>query len=97
MLCSSPMSARIWEKTGSVLPSEAGICSPHWFMAESSPMVFSATVFPPVFGPVMTSVSKSSPRFRSIGTALAGSSSGCRARRRLMLLSESSAAEASIL
>ena len=29
MLCSSPMSARIWLNTGRLLPSAAGICRPH--------------------------------------------------------------------
>ena len=47
-------------------------------------MVFSVTVLPPVFGPVMTNVSKVVPSDTVTGTALAGSSSGCRARRRSM-------------
>ena len=36
-----------------LLPSETGMRSPHIVIAERSPAVFSATVLPPVFGPVM--------------------------------------------
>ena len=86
MLCSSPISARIWLNTGRLLPSSAGICNPHWFMAASRPMVFMDTVLPPVLGPVITRVSKLSPSSRLMGTALLWSSKGCRARRRTMPL-----------
>ena len=72
MLCSSPISARMWLNTGRLLPSAAGMCRPHWFMAASRPMVFSETVLPPVLGPVMTRVSKLSPSSTLMGTALAG-------------------------
>ena len=71
MLCSSPMSARMWLNTGRLLPSSAGICRPHWFMAASRPMVLMETVLPPVLGPVITRVSKLSPSSRLMGTALA--------------------------
>ena len=92
MLCSSPMSARIWLNTGRLLPSSAGIWRPHWLIAESRPRVFMDTVLPPVLGPVMISVSKPSPSSRLMGTALAWSSSGCLARRRIRPLSSSAGA-----
>jgi hypothetical protein len=47
-------------------------------MRAASPSVFSATVLPPVFGPLITSARRR-PRSRSIGTAVAGSSKGWRA------------------
>ena len=53
--CSSPMSANSVRNTGSVEPAAAGMCSPAWAISASSPAVFSATVLPPVFGPVMSS------------------------------------------
>ena len=53
-------------------------------------MVFSVTVLPPVLGPVMTSVSNSSPSSTSMGTAVSFAKSGCRALRSTMPLSESS-------
>ena len=52
--CSSPMSARISSKTGSAA-SSAGGRRPHWCSTAARPSVFSATVFPPVFGPLITS------------------------------------------
>ena len=79
MDCSSPMSARTRSKTRTALPSEAGIWRPHWAMRVSKPMVFKVTVLPPVLGPVMTRVSKPSPRDRSLATAVFLSSRGCRA------------------
>ena len=53
--CSSPMSANSDLKTGSFEPGSAGTCRPACAIAASSPAVFSATVLPPVFGPVMIS------------------------------------------
>jgi hypothetical protein len=50
------------------------------------------TVLPPVFGPVMTSVSNSPPSETSIGTAVSFGSSGWRARRSCRCLSVSSGA-----
>ena len=50
-------------------------------MRVSRPMVLRVTVLPPVLGPVITRVSNPSPSRRSLGTALAGSSRGWRARR----------------
>ena len=53
--CSSPMSANIDRKTGSRDPSAAGMRRPACAISASSPAVLSATVLPPVFGPVMSS------------------------------------------
>ena len=50
--CSSPMSAKSDRNTGSRDPSAAGMRSPACAIIASSPAVFSATVLPPVFGPV---------------------------------------------
>ena len=69
------MSARSRSKTGSTARA-AGGRRPDWCRSAATPSVFSATVLPPVFGPLMTSARRS-PRSRSIGTAVAGSSSGC--------------------
>ncbi len=55
MDCSSPMSANIDRNTGSRDPSATGIRSPACAINDSSPAVLSATVLPPVFGPVMSS------------------------------------------
>ena len=95
MLCSSPISAMISSNTGMVLPSAHGMCRPHCVIAESKPMVLSVTVLPPVFGPVMTSVSNSPPSVTSIGTAVSFGSSGWRARRSESCLSVSAGATAS--
>ena len=73
----SPMSASTSSKTGSDADS-AGGRKPAWCRSAASPSVFSATVLPPVFGPLITSA-RSAPSSRSIGTAVFGSSSGCRA------------------
>ena len=70
-LCSSPMSARMWWKTGTLLPSPAGMCMPDWAIRHSRPVVLSVTVLPPVFGPVMTSRLKPKPRRTSMGTTVA--------------------------
>ena len=50
-------------------------------MSVKRPTVFIETVLPPVFGPVITSVSKSVPSLISTGTTLFLSMSGCRAAR----------------
>ena len=47
-------------------------------------MVFSVTVLPPVFGPVMISVSKSLPSRTLMGTTFFRSISGWRARTNSM-------------
>ena len=67
-LCSSPMSARMWRKTGTLLPSPAGMCMPDWAIRQSRPAVLRQTVLPPVFGPVMISRLKPKPRRTSMGT-----------------------------
>ena len=90
-LCSSPMSAWTRAKTASMEPSSAGTNRPAVAMSDSSPAVLSATVLPPVFGPVMSSRSNSSPRSSVIGTtsprnngwrALSSLSTGCSGRPR---------------
>ena len=48
--------------TAIVLPCCAGMHIPHCAITVNRPSVLSETVFPPVFGPVITSVSKSLPR-----------------------------------
>ena len=78
MLCSSPISAKIFCITGSVVPGPAGIGIPAWFIRISSPAVFKATVFPPVFGPVITKVLYVLPAWISNGTTFSGSIKGCR-------------------
>ncbi len=75
--CRSPMSASTWSKTGSAAVS-AGGRSPAWWRSAARPRVFSATVLPPVLGPLITSARRL-PRSRSIGTAERASSSGWRA------------------
>ena len=77
--CSSPMSANTSSNTAISLPNCAGICMPDCAISVSRPTVFSVTVLPPVFGPVITSVVKSSPIHRLDGTTFSGSISGCRA------------------
>ena len=54
MLCSSPMSARTCSNTDSFEPSSAGIAMPACAISVSRPVVFSETVLPPVFGPVIS-------------------------------------------
>ena len=71
------MSASTSSKIGSAAVT-AGGRSPAWWSSAARPSVFRATVLPPVFGPLRTSA-RSGPRSRSIGTAVAGSSSGWRA------------------
>ena len=79
MLCSSPMSARMWRYTATRLPSPAGIISPHMAIRVNRPMVLRETVLPPVLGPVMIRASKLSPREMSVGTTWSLSIRGCRA------------------
>ena len=77
MLWSSPMSANTSLNIAILLLSATGIMRPDAAMSDRSPIVFIDTVLPPVFGPVMTSVSKSSPRRMSVATTVFGSISGC--------------------
>ena len=78
MLCASPMSANTLSKTDRDDPEAAGICNPAWCISTSNPIVFRATVLPPVFGPVITSARKSGPIDTVIGTT-SSPSRGCRA------------------
>ena len=54
-------------------PAAAGTCSPAWAINTSSPAVFSATVLPPVFGPVTTSTVVGGTILMSTGTGSDGS------------------------
>ena len=75
-LCSSPISTSTrWKKESSEF-SDAGIIRPHIAIRVRSPSVFRHTVWPPVFGPVITSVSKSFPKYKSTGTTLSEGISG---------------------
>ena len=74
--CWSPMSASTVSKTGSTACS-AGGRSPAWWSRAARPSVFSATVLPPVFGPLTTSARRP-PRARSMGTTASSGSSGWR-------------------
>ena len=97
MLCSSPISTRIFLYTLTLLPSYAGIIIPLAAIADKRPMVLIATVLPPVLGPVITRVSKSEPRRISVATTFLGSMRGCLALlRRVMPLSLSSGTDAFI-
>ena len=71
MDCSSPMSAKTVRNTGICEPSAAGISNPACAMSDSSPAVLSATVLPPVFGPVTTSTRTGGIRRTSTGTTAA--------------------------
>ena len=66
--CSSPMSANTDRNTGSRDPCSAGTCSPACAISASRPAVLSATVLPPVFGPVMTSTVVPGISLMSTGT-----------------------------
>ena len=89
MDCSSPISASTRETTRTVESSFAGIWRPHWAIRVIRPRVFRVTVFPPVFGPVITRVSNRSPNSRSLATAFFWSRRGCLAPRRRKYLSDS--------
>ena len=52
--CSSPMSAKTRVKRPMRVPRRAGICMPQYVMATNRPTIFSATVLPPMFGPLIT-------------------------------------------
>ena len=52
--CSSPISTKILSKIGNCDPLSAGTGRPDSAMSESKPAVFKLTVFPPVFGPVIS-------------------------------------------
>ena len=52
--CSSPISAKISEKTPTWLSSRAVMNNPDWAITWTKPNVLSVMVLPPVFGPVTT-------------------------------------------
>src|SRR2546422_751172 len=68
MLCSSPISAKTSSKTAISECSSAGMYRPAWAISVSRPTVLSATVLPPVLGPVITTMKNSCPRWKLIGT-----------------------------
>ena len=76
--CSSPMSAYALSNTDISLPMSAGMNMPLWVISTNSPTVFSVTVLPPVFGPVIISVLKSRPSHMSIGRTVSLGMRGCR-------------------
>jgi hypothetical protein len=71
------MSANTDRNTGSREPSAAGIISPDCAISARRPAVFSATVFPPVFGPVISNTVAGGMILIVTGTAAL--SNGCRA------------------
>ena len=77
--CSSPMSAKTLRNTGSREPGAAGMCNPAWAIRASSPVVLSATVLPPVFGPVMISTLAGGVNRMSTGTGSAARPAWARA------------------
>ena len=82
--CSSPMSANTDAEHRS-RADFAGTCRPACAISANSPAVFSATVLPPVFGPVMSSTRFGGSISTSTGTAC--SSIGCRAAVNCRLVS----------
>ena len=64
------MSAKTDRKTGSRDPSAAGIHKPVCAISARSPAVLSATVLPPVFGPVMSRLVAGGTILIVTGTAL---------------------------
>ena len=77
ILWSSPISAKILSNTKIEDCVEAGILRPLQAIAVKRPTVFNVTVFPPVFGPVITKVLNVVPNSSEIGTAFSWSKSGC--------------------
>ena len=75
--CSSPISAYTESKTATSEPSSAGIGRPACAITVQRPTVFSVTVFPPVFGPVITIVVISVPNSISLATDSLTGISGC--------------------
>ena len=68
MDCSSPISANTERNTGTCESSATGMSNPACARRGSSPAVFSATVLPPVFGPVITRTFTGGISRRSTGT-----------------------------
>ncbi len=83
--CSSPMSAKSVRNTGNVDPGAAGMCRPAWAISASNPAVLSATVLPPVLGPVIS-------RTRAGGASTMSTGTGVVARRRSASPSQSTTA-----
>ena len=77
ILCSSPMSAKIFLKMPVALPSLTGTNKPDWIISVNNPIVLSVTVLPPVLGPVITITLISGRNTISLATAFFGSKSGC--------------------
>ena len=77
ILCSSPMSQKISLKTDSSLDSSQGTKIPVIIIAVSSPVSFIVTVFPPVFGPVISKKRYFSPSRTVTGTTFSAAISGC--------------------
>ena len=71
--CSSPMSAKTERNTGTDDPGSAGMCSPACAISGSRPAVFSATVLPPVLGPVTSSAVAGGTSLMSTGVGVSGS------------------------
>ncbi len=84
MLCSSPISAYTPLYILSSLFSSAGISSPDCIISVRRPTVLSATVLPPVFGPVISMASRSD-RNTVMGTTRSFGISGCLAESREIL------------
>ena len=74
--CASPMSARNASQSGKTA-SAAGTGIPAWAIIPSSPVVLSATVLPPVLGPLMMSC-----RCWSLSARVSGTTASCCARKR---------------
>ena len=74
--CASPISARNASKRGKTA-SAAGTGIPAWAIMPSSPVVLSATVLPPVLGPLMMSC-----RCSSLSARVSGTTAPCCARKR---------------
>ena len=77
MDCSSPMSAKTERNTGTCESSATGMSSPACARRGNRPAVSRATVFPPVFGPVMTRTFTGGISRMSTGTGSGGHSLRC--------------------
>ena len=75
MDCSSPMSANTDLNTGTLESGSAGTCRPACAISASRPAVLSATVLPPVLGPVMSSVVYGGTSLMSTGVGASGNPS----------------------
>ena len=84
--CSSPMSAYT-ERYGGIRDEEsASTGSPLIIIVTARPTVLRATVFPPVFGPVITTTFVSSVIWKSMGTTFSDSIRGWTRWTSLILL-----------